>query len=287
MVKAARECGYLKDMPEIIDSETAKSLPRNKILLITTGSQGEPRSALPRIANQQHPAIDLDFGDTVIFSSRVIPGNERSIAAMQNRLVERGIKIITAGEEDIHVSGHPGRDELAQMYTWLKPTTLIPVHGEARHMYEQARLGLSCGIKNVLVPKNGSLIELTKDGARQLDLVQAGRWGWDGCHPIPMDGLVLRERQRLSISGTINVSAVLSKSGVALSAPQVSSIGICETKDKMVNFHQLLQRGIKKIIISEGKNLNRCEKEIYQFCSREARQFFDKRPMVSVHLLQV
>jgi ribonuclease J len=288
MVRAAHECGYIRDMPELIDHETAKNLPKNEVLLITTGSQGEPRAALTRIANQQHPVIDLDAGDTVIFSSRVIPGNERSIAAMQNRLIERGIRIITASEKDIHVSGHPGREELEEMYKWIQPTTLIPVHGEVRHMHEQARFGLQCGVKNSIVQKNGSLIAIHQDGASIIEMVQAGRWAYDGTRMIPIEGIILRDRQRLSINGTLSITIVVNKSGSLMGQPKFSNHGICETKDEVTSLYQLLQKGIRKIISGNGnKNLNKCEKDIYTFASREIRGLFNKKPLISIHLMQI
>jgi ribonuclease J len=179
MEEAARQNGYLKDIPPFLNEETAQILPKNKVLLIATGSQGEPRSALARIASGQHPVIDLEAEDTVIFSSRMIPGNERSISALQNRLVLQGIKVITAHEEDIHVSGHPARDELLQMYAWVRPQILVPVHGEARHLQEQANLGLASGIPKAVIPENGTLIHLASGQPRIIDKVPTGRFGLD------------------------------------------------------------------------------------------------------------
>jgi ribonuclease J len=218
----------------------------------------------------------------------VIPGNERSIAAMQNRLIERGIRIITASEKDIHVSGHPGREELEEMYKWIQPTTLIPVHGEVRHMHEQARFGLQCGVKNSIVQKNGSLIAIHQDGASIIEMVQAGRWAYDGTRMIPIEGIILRDRQRLSINGTLSITIVVNKSGSLMGQPKFSNHGICETKDEVTSLYQLLQKGIRKIISGNGnKNLNKCEKDIYTFASREIRGLFNKKPLISIHLMQI
>src|SRR6202012_2465803 len=133
MVAAARETGYLKDMPPVRDEPEGAELPRHKVLYLCTGSQGEPRAALARIANDSHPNVHLAEGDTVIFSSRVIPGNELGIFEMQNQLAARGINLLTAEDHFVHVSGHPCRDELAQMYRWIRPRLAVPVHGEIRH----------------------------------------------------------------------------------------------------------------------------------------------------------
>ena len=149
ILKVAKACGYLKDVPEPIDWDAAMRLPRDKVLIVATGGQGEPRAALARVADGTHP-IQLDVGDTVIFSSKQIPGNEVAIGAIMNQLASKGIEMVTERQAHVHVSGHPGRPELAQMYKWIRPELLIPVHGEMRHMMEQARFGLSEGIPQTL-----------------------------------------------------------------------------------------------------------------------------------------
>jgi len=180
MMRAASLSGYLKKLPGFVPADQAMDMPRDKVLFISTGSQGEGRAALSRIANRSHPIVELDDGDTVIFSSRVIPGNERSIANIQNQLVHQGVRTITSHEEAVHVSGHPAQEDLKAMYNWTKPKSLIPVHGEARHMQAQAELGLANGIEHTLVPGNGTLIELAGKTPEIIDRVNTGRWGVDG-----------------------------------------------------------------------------------------------------------
>src|SRR5712691_1880600 len=165
MDKAARENGYLADVPRFLTEDEAGYVPREKILLICTGSQGEPRAALARIAREDHPNITLDEGDVVIFSSRIIPGNEKPIARLHNELVRMGIDIVTEADHFVHVSGHPARDELVQMYQMIRPRIAIPVHGEARHMAAHADLAMQCQVEETLVIENGDLVRLDRGGA--------------------------------------------------------------------------------------------------------------------------
>src|SRR6202043_1190356 len=150
IVGAAKETGYLKDFPPVLDADEAADLPARQVLYLVTGSQGEPRAALARIAEDNHPGVFLESGDTVIFSSRIIPGNEIGIFALQNKLAARGVEVMTADDHDVHVSGHPARDELSQMYRWLRPQIAIPVHGEMRHMTEHARLAKSLQVPQAI-----------------------------------------------------------------------------------------------------------------------------------------
>ena len=154
----AKENGYLTDIQPFITEKDVGYLPRERVLMICTGSQGEPRAALPRIAAGDHPDVDLSEGDVVVFSSRVIPGNEKAIGRLHNKLTMRGIEIVTAKDDDVHVSGHPARDELVQMYQWIKPKIAVPVHGEARHMIAHAKLARECQVPQPIMALNGSMV---------------------------------------------------------------------------------------------------------------------------------
>ena len=169
IIKVARACGYLKNFPNTITPDEAMRLPRNQVLVVATGGQGEARAALSRVAEGSHP-IKLDAGDTVIFSSKQIPGNEVAIGRIQNILAGRGVEMITEKQAHVHVSGHPGRPELAQIYGWLRPRVLVPVHGEMRHLMEQARFGLSRGIPQTIVQTDGDLVRLAPGAP--------GGWCW-------------------------------------------------------------------------------------------------------------
>ncbi|MCC6925598.1 ribonuclease J [Novosphingobium sp.] len=204
IIRTGQACGYLRDLPERVDFDTAMSLPRGEVLIVATGGQGEPRAALSRIAEDTHP-IALEAGDVVLFSSRQIPGNEISIGRIQNRLAARDVTIVTDRQSEIHVSGHPGRPELEALYSWLRPQILMPVHGEVRHMKEQARLGKACGIAKTVVQENGDLVRLAPGKPGKFDEVRAGRLLLDGDIITPADGEAMVMRRRLAHNGLVIV----------------------------------------------------------------------------------
>lgn len=229
MDKAARQCGYLKDVPAFLEESEAKNIPPDELLMICTGSQGEPRSALARIASGQHPRAKLEAGDTVIFSSRIIPGNEPDIKALCERLVEKNISVITENRDTlIHVSGHPARDDLKDMYHWVRPEILIPVHGEKAHMREQAKFGAECGIPQTLVPHNGLKIGLDPENLRVIEKVPHGRLALDGNVLVPQINTQLRDRHRIGTTGVIGITLVFKKkkSSELKEPPLVSLIGV-------------------------------------------------------------
>lgn len=184
MEKAARELGYLKGLPPFLTEDEAESLDRHKILLISTGSQGEARSALARMSSNEHPRLKLTAGDTVIFSARMIPGNEISVKGIQEQLIDLGVTVIHADEvEGIHVSGHPAREDLKDMYSWIQPKILVPIHGEPTHLREQAKYAQALGVQKVIVPYNGSLINLTSKEPTVIEEIPHGRLALD-IYPI-------------------------------------------------------------------------------------------------------
>ncbi|MCF2513952.1 ribonuclease J [Sphingomonas sp. G124] len=205
ILKVAKATGYLRDFPEPVRFDEAMRLPREELLVIATGGQGEPRAALGRIAFGMHE-LKLSEGDTVIFSSKQIPGNEIPIGRIMNALSDLGALIVTDRQAHVHVSGHPGRPELAAMYRWIRPEILVPVHGEIRHMREQARLGLSQGIPSAMVQRNGDLIRLTPDGPQKIGEERTGRLVLDGDVILPADGATLNERRKIAINGLITVA---------------------------------------------------------------------------------
>lgn len=204
IIRTAKACGYLKSLPEVIDMDRAMDLPRGEVLILATGGQGEARAALARIAEDTHP-IALEAGDVVLFSSRQIPGNEIAIGRIQNRLAARDITIVTDRQSEIHVSGHPGRPELEALYGWLRPQILLPVHGEIRHMKEQARLGRACGIPKAVVQANGDLVRLAPGKPGKIEEVRAGRLILDGDIISPADGEAMVMRRRLAANGLVIV----------------------------------------------------------------------------------
>lgn len=210
MIEVAQGSGYLPNFPKTVDWDTAMGLPRGKVLIMATGGQGEPRAALSRVAEDNHP-LSLVQGDVVLFSSRQIPGNEISIGKVQNRLAERGIVMVTDRQSMIHVSGHPGRPELEALYDWLGPDILVPVHGEIRHMQEQARVGLEAGIPTAVFQTNGDIVRLAPGKPGKIAEIEAGRLVLDGDIIVPADGESIVMRRRLAHNGVLVV--MLEKDG--------------------------------------------------------------------------
>ena len=202
MIEVAQGAGYLQNFPEIVDWNTAMDLPRGEVMIMATGGQGEPRAALARIADDRHP-LSLTKGDVVLFSSRQIPGNEIAIGKMQNQLSARGIEMVTDRQELIHVSGHPGRPELQALYEWLRPELLVPVHGEMRHMREQAKLGRAEGIPQAVVQSNGDIVRLAPGKAERVAQIEAGRLVLDGDIIVPADGEAIAMRRRIAAEGAM------------------------------------------------------------------------------------
>ncbi|MBB3955182.1 ribonuclease J [Novosphingobium sediminicola] len=229
IIQAAEGCGYLGKLPDIIDPETAMSLPRGQVLIVATGGQGEPRAALARIAEGNHP-IKLDAGDVVLFSSRQIPGNEIAIGRIQNQLAGDGITVVTDRQADIHVSGHPGRPELEAIYSWLRPQILMPVHGEMRHMREQAKVGKESGIPTQVVQKNGDLVRLAPGRPGKFAEVPNGRLVLDGDIIAPADGEAVAMRRRLAWHGVLMV-AVSGRAKHHEYAVQVAGLGLPLVED--------------------------------------------------------
>lgn len=219
IIEVAQDNGYLEDFPTPVNFETAMGLPRGEVLIIATGGQGEPRAALGRMAEKSHP-IELTAGDVVLFSSRQIPGNEIPIGKIQNQLAARGITMVTDRQAFIHVSGHPGRPELEALYEWLRPEILVPVHGEIRHMAEQARIGKASGIPVQVVQKNGDIVRLAPGAPGKLAEVRAGRLVLDGDIIAPANGEAMTMRRRIAQDGILVV--VLARGA----APVIEAIGL-------------------------------------------------------------
>lgn len=219
IIQVAQDTGYLQRFPDTVDFETAMSLPRGQVMFVATGGQGEPRAALARIAEDNHQ-ISLVEGDVVLFSSRVIPGNELAIGRIQNQLAQRGVVMVSDRQSHIHVSGHPGRPELEALYGWLRPEILVPVHGEVRHMMEQGRLGKTCGIPRIVNQKNGDIVRLAPGQPGKLAEVVSGRLVLDGDIIVPANGDAITMRRRLARDGLLVV--VLEQGG----GVQVEGVGL-------------------------------------------------------------
>lgn len=226
VIDVARECGYLDGLPEFRRSDSWRNLPRERVVALLTGSQGEPRAALARVSRRDHPDIQLAGGDQVIFSSRAIPGNERDVGSIINDLIEQGVEVITDRTELVHVSGHPRRDEMVQMYAWTRPQTAIPVHGEALHLDEHARFARAQGVGNVVKARNGSLVRLAPGKPEVVEHVKAGRLFKDGNILIDDKDRAVPERRKLAQAGLVSVAIAIDEDGVVLGEPAVDIIGL-------------------------------------------------------------
>jgi ribonuclease J len=223
---AAHENGYLKNVPHLVDEREAGYLPRDKVMYVCTGCQGEVRGAMARIAFDQHPHVALAAGDLVVFSSKIIPGNERTLYRLHNELVLRGIDVITEKDAFVHVSGHPSRDELAEMYALARPKIAIPVHGEPRHLVEHARFAKSLQVPHGIVPRNGDLIRIAPGLPEMVEEVPAGRLAIDGDDLIPLQGGTLQSRRKLGFNGSALVSLAVDEKGELEADPMVSLSGV-------------------------------------------------------------
>ena len=288
MIETAHEAGYLEEETEFINDKEAMLLPRQDVLILCTGNQGEPRAALTRIANDTHPALKLQSGDTVIMSSRKIPGNETKINYMVNKLVKKGVEVITDKDFYIHVSGHPARDELTKMYELLRPETSIPVHGEAAHIHEHARFARELGITNALEVENGAVILLEKGDTHICGEVESGYLAVDGPSLIATDSPIIKHRRRMRDDGAVFASFGVDDQGrfagnLALNFPGLLD---AEEDDELIEEYEAevkysLENAKKKAGIKELENL------VTQQLKRMLKRDLDKRPLVVVSAITV
>ncbi len=281
IIAVAQDNGYLQDFPDTVDFDKAMGLPRGDILILATGGQGEPRAALARVADDNHP-IKLQKGDVVLFSSRQIPGNEIAIGVVQNKLAERGIVMVTDRQSEIHVSGHPGRPELEEMYSWIRPEILVPVHGEIRHMQEQVRVGQAAGIPHNIFQKNGDIIRLAPGRPGKLAEVRTGRLVLDGEIIVPADGEAIAMRRRIAREGVIvvAVSSQLKPSLECFGLPLDEDMGefIAETSADIV-------KALKALKGSARKDRAELTEAVRLATRRAATRWCGKRPQVKVMLM--
>ncbi|WP_207537044.1 ribonuclease J [Sabulicella rubraurantiaca] len=286
-VAAARECGYLSRVPDFVSEDEAGYIPDDNLLIICTGSQGEERSALAKIAADTHPHMALGEGDTVIFSSRQIPGNERAILRVQDDLARRGCKVITADDHFVHVSGHPARDELRRLYELVRPRYAIPVHGEWRHLSEHASLARGLGAE-ALVIEDGDVVRLAPGGAEIAESVPVGRLAVDGSRLLPVAGGVLGARKRMLMNGVLVASLAVDGQGRLVGKPRISAPGLFDPDGpESEDLAEELARGLGEL----PKGLRREDDAVTEAARAMLRKAVGrqlrKRPNVEVHLLRV
>ncbi|HEX8640056.1 MAG TPA: ribonuclease J [Allosphingosinicella sp.] len=280
ILRVSQSVGYLTDFPETVDFETAMRLPPREVMIIATGGQGEQRAALARIAFDQHK-LKLDRGDLVIFSSKQIPGNEIAIGRIQNELAAKGIEMITDRQAPVHVSGHPGRPELAAMYDWIRPQIIVPVHGEMRHMMEHARFARSRGIPHGIVQKNGDLVRLAPDGPEKLSEEKVGRFVLDGDVILPADGETMNQRRRLAFAGLISVAVALDGDDRRKGDVEMDLQGIPVEEDKAAFLEEACAAAAGAVERSRGSE-DKLRDEVRLAVRRVATEWTGKKPVVTV-----
>jgi ribonuclease J len=285
ILRVAKSVGYLTDFPEVIDFDEAMKLPRGEVMIIATGGQGEQRAALARIAFDQHK-LSLQRGDLVVFSSKQIPGNEIAIGRIQNELAQRGIEMITDRQAPVHVSGHPGRPELAAMYDWIRPEIIVPVHGEVRHMFEQARFARARGIPHGIVQKNGDLVRLAPNGPEKLSEERVGRLILDGDVILPADGSTMNERRRAAIAGLISVAVALDDSDRIKGEVEIDLQGIPVEEDRDA-FLAEASAAVTEAVAKNGGKGDRLREAVRLAVRRCATEWTGKKPVVGVLIIRV
>ncbi len=293
MAAAAKSVGLFSDIQDFLSDSQAGYLPEDKVLYLCTGSQGEPRAALSRIAEGTHQHVTLGVGDAVVFSSRVIPGNEVPIRNLQNRLADRGVRLHTERDHPgIHVSGHPCRDELSRMYAWARPTIAVPTHGERRHLLEHAAFAKDLQVPQTVAPRNGDMVRLAPGRAEIIDEVPAGRIYVDAGFLVPENGDALRERRHAAYNGVVAVSVVLDRRGKIVSGPQVRALGLPADDEYPMEevLDDLAEEAEKALGRLKGDDLDMdetVETTLSRAVKKASQRIWGKRPVVETTVLRI
>ncbi len=293
MSAAARSVGLLVGIEPFITDDQAKYLPENEVLFLCTGSQGEARAALSRIAEGTHPHVKLSQGDHVVFSSRVIPGNEIPIRNLQNKLADRGVRLHTERDTPgIHVSGHPCRDELKQMYQWARPEIAVPTHGERRHLIEHAAFARDLQVPQQVTPRNGDMVRLAPGRAEIIDEVPAGRLYVDGGVVTAENGQALRERRHVAFNGMLAVSIVLDGKNRIVSGPQVRGLGLAGDNEyplgeAMDDLAEEAETAFKRLGGNDKDMDEAIENAISRAVKKAAFRIWERKPVVETTVLRV
>lgn len=291
VIDVARECGYLDGIPVFRSVEHYGYLPRDKVVALVTGSQGEPRAALSRIASDDHPEIALSPGDRVIFSSRTIPGNEKAVGNILNALARDNIEIITDRTHLVHVSGHPRREEMARLYGWLRPKIAIPAHGEDLHLSEHAAFARGLGVKNVVRAGNGDIIAITADGAGKIDEAPHGRLYQDGALLVNATEKTIQERRRLSFAGMISVAVAVDDKGSIAGEPEIAVLGLPPVARDGTPFDELVADAVSDLLDNIPKARRRDPEALRNALERGLRstvnEEWGKKPLVHALVIEV
>ncbi|MDB9825920.1 ribonuclease J [Candidatus Pelagibacter sp.] len=287
--KAARQCGYLKDVIEPIDPREAKKIAREKIVYLCTGSQGEPMAALMRIANYTHPDVYIEKDDAVIFSSKIIPGNEKKLYKLQNHLVKDGIEVISEESDFVHVSGHPNRDDLREMYDWVKPQCVIPVHGEHRHMIEHIKFADEMNVPDSVQVENGDIVKLYPGKPNVFDKAPSGRLYLDGNISVEEDSQSIKDRKNLGANGYIEVTILITAKGKIHKMPILTFRGIpvFDTDEFLFGLEDAIQKTTKTFSLGSKKQEYNLIDALKIVCRKYTKETTGKRPFTNINLVQV
>ena len=287
--KAARQCGYLKNVIEPIDAREAKKISREKIVYLCTGSQGEPMAALMRIASYTHPDVFIEKDDAVIFSSKIIPGNEKKLFKLQNQLVKDGIEVISEESEFVHVSGHPNRDDLREMYDWVKPNCVIPVHGEYRHMIEHMKFAHEMKVPHPVQVQNGDIVKLFPGKPHVFDKAPSGRLYLDGNMSVEEDSQSIKDRKNLSANGYMEVTILISQKGNIHKRPVLTFRGIpvYDVDEFIYGLEEAIEGTIKTFSLGNKKQEYNLIDALKITCKKYTKEMTGKKPFININLVKI
>ena len=289
--KAARQCGYLKNVIDPIDSREAKKISREKIVYLCTGSQGEPMGAMMRIAHYVHPDVFIEKDDTVIFSSKIIPGNEKKLYSLHNQLVKNGIEVISEENEFVHVSGHPNQEDLKDMYNWVKPKAIIPVHGEHRHMMEHINFAKEMQVPYPVQIENGDIVQIYPGNEPHVvDKAPVGRMYVDGNISISEDSQSLKERKNLANNGYLEVTIIINNKGKVIKKPIFSFKGLPienQNDDFIFDLEDEVKKTSRTFSLNSTKQENILIEELKKNCRKLIKEKTGKKPYTNINLVRV
>ena len=288
--KAAKQCGYLSDVIEPIDSRDAKNISSEKIIYLCTGSQGEPMGAMNRISNYIHPDVFVEAGDTVIFSSKIIPGNEKKLYKLHNQLVREGINVISEETDFVHVSGHPNRDDLKDMYEWIQPNSIIPVHGEQRHMLEHISFAKKLNVPHPIKVENGDIVRIFPgDSPEVFDKAPYGKIFLDGNIGVEEESKSIKERRNISQNGHLNITVIITTQGNIHNMPIVNFMGIpiLNTEEFKISIQDEIDKIAKSFSLNNKKQEENFKDALKVTCRKFTKEKTGKRPITNINLVRI
>ncbi|MDA9973076.1 ribonuclease J [Candidatus Pelagibacter ubique] len=287
--KAARQCGYLKNVIEPVDVRDAKKIAREKIVYLCTGSQGEPMAALMRISSNTHPDVFIEKDDAVIFSSKIIPGNEKKLYKLQNQLVKDGVEVISEESEFVHVSGHPNRDDLREMYDWVKPQCVVPVHGEHRHMIEHMKFAKEMKVPHPVQVENGDIVKLAPGKPHVFDKAPSGRLYLDGNMSVEEDAQSIKDRKNISANGYMEVTILITAKGNIHKRPVLTFRGlpVYDVDEFIYELEEAIEKTTRTFSIKSKKQEFNLIDALKITCRKCAKDFTGKRPFININLVRI